>query len=465
MKKFDSFRTRSFRVGGYSVAAVLIVLALLIAVNMIMDTLPTSKTKLDATPTKIFTLSDQTKNVLKTLDKDLTFYWLCQESYEDPSLETLLNHYATASGHIKLEKLDPDVNPGLTEQYTSEFYNNSVLIKCGDREKYVSYTDIYVMDTETYYSTGEELWNFEGEDALTRGIYYVVTDNLPKAYYLSGHGETALSETQKQSFVDENIDLAELNLVSLAAIPEDADMLLCYLPTADISEDEQKVLENYMADGGKLLLVTSPLNDRLPNLESVMGTYGVSAVDGIVMEGNGNNYSQYPYGLLPNIGEHEITAPIVENNHYVLLPYSQGLKVTETGSTTVVVTELLTTTTSSYSKVNLEATTIEKESGDIDGPFSVGVAVEDAATGAQAVWYTSEYILKSYGGNTDMFYNAVNWMCDQQEMIAIRGKSLTTEYLNMNENSVTTMTWIVVCIVPLSYLAIGINTYIRRKRR
>ena len=465
MKKFDSFRTRSFRAGGYSVAAVLIVLALLVSLNVIMEALPTSKTKLDATPTKIFTMSDQTKNVLKTLDKDLTFYWLCQESYEDPSLETLLNHYATASGHIKLERIDPDVNPGLTEQYTDEFYNNSVLIKCGDREKYVSYTDIYVMDAETYYSTGEELWNFEGEDALTRGIYYVVTDNLPKVYWINGHGELELDAVIEQSFVDENIDLAEMNLVTLAAIPEDADLLVCYLPTADVTDAEKKVLEDYMADGGRLLLVTSPLNDRLPRLESVLGAYGVTATDGIVIETGGNNYSQYPYALLPNLGSHDITAPVTKSGHYVLLPYSQGLKVTETGSTTLVVTELLTTTAGSYSKVNLQSSTTEKEAGDIDGPFSVGVAIEDAATGAQAVWYTSEYILKEYGGNTDLFYNAVNWMCDQQEMIAIRGKSVSTQYLNMNENSANTMTWIIVAIIPLGYLAIGINTYIRRKRR
>ncbi len=465
MKKFDSFRTRSFRVGGYSVAAGLIVLAVLIAVNMLMDALPTSKTKLDATPSRLFTLSDQTKNVLKTLDKDVTFYWLCQEGYEDSSVKTLLDHYATASGHIKLEKLDPDVNPGLAEQYTTEFYNNSVLIKCGERTKYVSYMDIYVMDSDLYYTTGEQVWSFEGENVLTHGVYYVATDNLPKAYYLTGHGEKSFSEEEVNSFTYENVELVPLSLVSRAAVPEDADLLVCYLPTTDISGDEQKILKDYMTGGGKLLLVTAPLEERLENLEGIMATYGVTAVEGLVIEGSATNYSQYPYGLLPQIGEHEITAPVLGSNRYVLMPYSQGLKVTETGSTTTVVSQLLTTTDSSYSKVDLRATTIEKEAGDIDGPFAVGVAVEDAATGAQAVWYTSEYILQNYGANRDLFYNAVNWMCQQQELIAIRGKDMTQQYLNMNETSAATMTWIVVGIIPLGYLAIGINTYIRRKRR
>lgn len=465
MKKFDSIRSRSFRVGGYSFVAALIVLALLVAVNMIMDSLPTSATHLDATPSKIYSISDQTKNVLKTLDRDVTFYWICQEGHEDPALETLMGHYTSGSAHVKVERIDPDVNPAFVEQYTLELQNNSVVVASDNRSRYISNEEIYVQDYEVYYATGEDVWNFEGEDALTRGIYYVVTDNLPKVYVMNGHGEQALSETQQNDFQDENLELASLSLVSLSAIPEDADMVLCYLPTNDISEAEKKVLQDYMAAGGKLLLVTMPTGTDMPNLEAVMSGYGITVTDGFVVESDASKYSQAPYGLLPAVVSHEITDPVKNNNLYILMPFSQGLKVTETGITTLSVTQLLTSSDSSYSKVNMESTNIEKEAGDVDGPFCVGVAVEDAATGAQAVWYTSEYVLQNYGGNVDIFFNAINWMCDQEEMIAIRGKTMTQEYLEMNETSADTMAWIVIAIIPLGYLAIGINTYMRRKRR
>lgn len=465
MKLFDSLRTRSFRAGGYSVVAALIVLALLVALNLIVDKLPSLVTKLDATPAKVASISDQTKNVLKTLDKDVTLYWFCQEGYEDPTVEALLGRYESASAYIKVEKRDPDVNPGLVEQYVTEYYNNAVLVECGDRTRYVDYIDIYVQDMETYYSTGEEVWNFEGEDALTRAIYYVVTDNLPKAYYLSGHSEMEITDTLANSFSDDNVEIAELNLISEAAIPEDADLVMCIVPQIDISEIEKTILTDYMAAGGKFLLVTAPLGESMPNLESVMEVYGVSTAEGVVMEGNSKYYSSLPYYLLPQLASHEITDPVISNNYYVLLPSAQGLKVSQTDSTTVTVTELLTTTDESYSKVNTSSNTMEMESGDIAGPFSVGVAIEDAATGAQAVWYSSSYIFYEEGGNRDLFFNAVNWMCDQKEMISIRSKDVSVEYLNMNEEAVKTMTWIIVAIIPLSYLAIGINTYVRRKRR
>ena len=142
MSKMNSFRTRSFRAGGYSFMAALIVLACLIALNVIMNALPTTVTKLDATQAKLTTLSDQTKNVLGQLDKDLTFTWICQDGYEDAVVETLLKQYVSSSGHIKLEKVDPAVNPGLYEPYTDDYYDNSVLITCGGQQYRFEKTEV-----------------------------------------------------------------------------------------------------------------------------------------------------------------------------------------------------------------------------------------------------------------------------------------------------------------------------------
>ena len=465
MSKMNSFRTRSFRAGGYSFMAALIVLACLIALNVIMNALPTTVTQLDATAAKLTTLSDQTKNVLGQLDKDLTFTWICQDGYEDPVVEKLLKQYVSSSGHIKLEKVDPAVNPGLYEPYTDDYYDNSVLITCGDRTRYVSYTEIYVMDYDLYYASGEEEWIFEGEDALTRAIYFLATDDVPKVYYITGHGETAFTDEQKISFEDENIQLKQLKTVS-EEIPEDADLLICYLPTADISSDEKTKISDYMAAGGKLLLVTGYLDKSLENLESIMGNYGVSTVNGLVIETNSSYYSQYPYWLLPEPKTHAITDPIINSRYNVLIPQTRGLKVTETGSVTTTVTTLLTTTDSSYAKPGTNWTSTDKAAGDIDGPFALGVAVEDVIMGTKAVWYSSDYILsEECGAASDMFYNALNWMCEQEALISIRGKTITQQYLNITEESVNTMTWIVVAIVPLGFLAVGISIYQRRKKR
>ena len=87
--------------------------------------------------------------------------------------------------------------------------------------------------------------------------------------------------------------------------------------------------------------------------------------EGIVVEGNRDNYTMQPHILLPEMSSNEITDSLIEENYYPNMPISQGMIINdESGS----VTSLLTTTDQSFSKTaGYELTTYEKEDGDIDG--------------------------------------------------------------------------------------------------
>ena len=62
MKKWqNSFKTRAFRVGSYSMAATAIVLALVIGINILVGSLPTSLTQIDTTAGQLYELSEQTE--------------------------------------------------------------------------------------------------------------------------------------------------------------------------------------------------------------------------------------------------------------------------------------------------------------------------------------------------------------------------------------------------------------------
>ena len=53
------------------------------------------------------------------------------------------------------------------------------------------------------------------------------------------------------------------------------------------------------------------------------------------------------------------------------------------------VTELLTTSAASFSKIaGYDISTYEKEEGDTDGPFAVGISAADQS-GGQIVWFSS----------------------------------------------------------------------------
>lgn len=474
-----SFKTRSFRVGSYSVAATVIVVAMAVVVNMLCAALPTKYTQIDTTSTQLFTISDQTEKLAASLDTDVTIYWITRSGYEDSYIGSLLNRYEGLSSHIKVVKKDPDVYPTFVQQYVSDgVNNNSLIVVSGDRYRYVDYYDIYVYDYDyyTYYYYGEYEVSFDGESALTSAIDYCVSQDLPKVYSLTGHGESSLSTTFSDAVSKENIAVTDLSLITENAVPEDADCVFIYAPQSDISDEELAILRDYLAAGGGMILVTDPLEDgsSLANLEALMADYGVTAAEGLVIEGSQNYYAYgTPYYLLPGYGSHEIVEPLEENGYYVLLPIAQGLSVSADLPDGVAVTELLTTSSSAFSKLaGYGLTTYEKEDGDIAGPFSLAVAIQDENAESSIVWVSSASLLddslnsKVSGGNLDLFLNALSWICEPEaNSYSIHAKTLETEYLTIDSGTASLLSVLVVGIIPAAVLVTGVVVYFRRKRR
>ncbi len=459
----------ALRGGSYSIVLTAVVLAILIALNIFVGALPASSTRLDISASKLYSITSNTKVVVNALEEDVTIYWIVQSGDEDDVIENLLNKYESLSEHISVVKRNPDVYPTFAEQYTDEtVYNNSLVVECGERSRYISYYDIYVQETSMYaysYTT-----SFDGEGAITSAIDYVVSDALPLLYTLEGHGESELPETFAEQLEKENVETATLSLLNVDEIPADADCILIYAPDSDISETERDLLAEYVSGGGKLLVIAGPTEDGiLENLYSLLSDYGVAANEGIVVEGDRAQYMTYPYILLPMLQSDEITDSLIEENYFSILPVSLGLSVS--GDTTNgTVTELLTTSDSAFSKLaGYDLTTYEKEDGDIDGPFAVAVRV-DTNAGGQMVWFTSSRFLEdaynaySSGANGDLVMNALSSLIGDYEAMAIRSKSLNYNYLTISQSTASLLKGVMIWICPLAYLGTGICVIMRRRR-
>ena len=200
-----SLRTRSFRVGGYSVAAAAIVVVIAVVANLLVNALPAGATQFDISAGSMFTMSQETEQLLDGLEQDITVYWLVQSGQEDETLGTLLDRYTSRSDRVTLEKRDPDVDPNFVQEYvTGTVYNNSLIVESEARYTYVSYEDIY---TYEYGDDGASYYmNFAGESALTSAIDYVIRDTLPKLYTLTGHGESALSASFQSAVEKQNME-------------------------------------------------------------------------------------------------------------------------------------------------------------------------------------------------------------------------------------------------------------------
>ncbi len=455
--------------GSYSLIITVIILAILVAVNILVYVLPKSLTQLDISSTKLYSITSNTKVVVNALEKDVTIYWIVQSDKEDDVIENLLDKYESLSEHIKVVKKNPDIYPTFAEQYTKEsVQNNSLVVECGDRSRFISYDDIYLYDANM--SSYSYDVSFDGEGAITSAIDYVVNEDQPEIYVLEGHGEAELSESFREQLEKENIELNTFSLLTADAVPEDADGILIYVPSSDISEEEKTLLAEYVSGGGKLMVLAGPTKDgTLTNLYSILKDYGVDTVDGIVVDTDRGHYAfQAPYILLPDLNSSEITDPLIEENYYAIMPVAQGLTIQDTESGRV--TELLTTSEMSFSKTDGYAlSSYEKEEGDTDGPFILAVSVA-AENGGQIVWFASSSFLDemynaySSGANLDLAINAMSSIIGENEAVAIRSKSLNYNYLTISDSTASFLKTIMIAVFPLMYLGIGICVIIGRRR-
>jgi len=460
----------ALRGGSYSIIMTAIVLAIVIVANVFVSSLPSAKTKLDISASKLYSITSNTKVVVNNLDKDVTIYWIVQAGKEDDVIENLLSKYESLSGHIQVVKRNPDVYPTFAEQYTDEeVKNNSLVVECGDRSRYISYDDIYVKETNVYSYTYNT--SFDGEGAITSAIDYVTTEKLPKLYVLEGHGEPELPSTFSDQIEKDNIEVENLSLLKVDSIPEDAAAIMIYAPSSDISDKEEEMLLDYVKKGGKLMAAAGPAKEGpLENLYGLLSQYGVKVNEGVVVEANREYYAfQIPHILIPDMAEHDITKSLIEEKYFPLMPVSHGLTIGETPPNATV-TALLNTSSDSYSKIaGYDISTFEKEEGDIDGPFAVAVDIKNAG-GGRIVWFASSTFLDdmynaySSGANVDLAMNALSSLVGETEAMAIRSKSLNYNYLTISDSTSSLLKALMIGVFPLVYLGIGVCIILARRR-
>lgn len=464
------------RNGSYSTLLIVIFVAIVVVINMIVGKLPSKYTQIDISDQQLYSIGDETKKVLNNLDKDVTVYQIAQSGSEDETISNLLQKYADESKHVKVELKDPVVSPKFVSEYTSDqVSSNSLIVVCGDRNKVVNYNDMYesTMDYNTY---NYQTTGFDGEGQITSAIAYVTTENLPVLYTLEGHGEKELDSTIKEDIEKANMEVKTLNLISEGSVPDDAACLLIDSPSSDISEDEKTALLDYLENGGKAMVFSDYTESTLSNFAAVLENYGVKAADGIVFEGDNQHYGmQMPYYLLPTVNSTDASSETASSGYYIIMPYAQGIQKLDDVRDTVTVEDILTTSDSAYSKTNLQSETLEKEEGDVEGPFALGVSIkEDVGDGkkTQIIYYSSSYIMDSQmnqlvsGGNEKLVTESLNSMVSTEETttVSIPSKSLEVSYLTISDYDASFWKICTIGLIPGIFLVAGFVIWFKRRK-
>ena len=475
-KLIGTISKKHIKNGSYTMVMSVIFIAVVIVINMIVSTIPSKYSEIDISSQKLYSIGDETKEMLKDLEKDVTIYQIAQSGSEDENIANLLKKYEDESKHIKVEQKDPVVNPKFVSQYTSDDLSaNSLIVVCGDRNKVIDYNNIYEtsIDYQTYSS---QTTGFDGEGQITSAIGYVTSENLPVLYTVEGHGEKDMDSSVKEDIEKANMDIKSLNLLTEGSVPDDADCLFIDSPSTDFSSDEKDAIIEYLENGGKAMIFSDYTTEDMPNFDAILENYGVQRVDGVVFEGDNQHYAmQMPYYLVPTINSTDASSETASAGYYVLAPYAQGIKKLDDVRDTVTIESILTTSDQAYSKTDLNSSTIEKEDGDVEGPFDLGVSITESLDDdkeTQIVYYSTSNLMDSQtnqmvsGGNEKLIMESLKWMTDTEESasVSIPSKSLEVSYLTITDYDAAFWKICTIALIPGLFLVIGFVVWIKRRK-
>lgn len=462
---------RGVKVGAYSIVNIVVAAAITILINLGLNYVPDQYTSIDVTVNKIYTLTEDSKQFIGSLEQDVTIYVLADESSKDSDLDKTLQQLKGLSKHIKVTYVNPVANPKFYYKYTDvEPAGNSLIVVGPQDNVVVDYGNIYVYEWN-YATYQNELAGYDGEGQIISAIARVTTEDLPKFYIVAGHGELVFDERFMNVLSKENVAYETLRLHEVDAVPEDASGIILNAPTSDYSTDDTDKVLAYLEKGGNALIIPTWTEESMENFEQIVGYYGVSLVEGMIVESDRSRYYQVPYYIYPEIEYDTITEKVMDGT--VFAPFARGLTYDE-DCDSVYYQPLLRTSDASFSKTDLAGKEdYEKSETDIDGPFVIGMKAEkgtDSGEVSQAVILATEQMFTSSaddivpGYNVQLFGSMISSLADRESSMMVPIKYYEIGNLAFNAR-VLSIVVIMVCLVPIVCLLAGLFIWLSRRRK
>lgn len=467
----------------FSTGMIALVAALVVVVNLIASALPTSYTQIDATSQKLYSITEDTEKYLDTLKDDVTLYVMVNKNSKDDNVDRTLQKYASASKHVKVKYVDPNVSPTFASQYTdSDVTSNSIIVVCGDRSKVIDYnSDIYEYSYDSSYNYSVTGYDCEGQ--VTAAIQYVTSESETNVYELTGHDESTLSGDFSEVFQKRFMNVESLSLLTVDAIPEDCQAIFITAPQSDLSEDDLSKLSQYLENGGKIYLSIdySKWND-LTNFKKLLSDNKIETTESLLAETDRSYYYQSPFYLLPNVENTEVSSSVAGMTQ-VFVPYSVGL--TFTGEDDSNVTSFMTTSNNAIAKAaaNIAAVQTQEDAinvtsvqdGDSQGQYSLGMLVTNANGGELCVLGSAMMCTDSAnqivsGHNATLFNGIVNALVTTDDgsgdnAVVIAAKDYTVSNLTVSANAMLVYGILWGIFMPIALIIVGIIVWARRRKR
>ena len=136
---------RWIRKTSLTILLILIIIVVCIGINLAVENANFSD--IDVTKDKVYSLSQKSQDIAKSIDKDITIMLINM----DESEEDFWKKYGSLNDKIKIDVIDDLASrTDLTDKYGITADTQAIIVQSGDREKILSSADLYTIDYSTY---------------------------------------------------------------------------------------------------------------------------------------------------------------------------------------------------------------------------------------------------------------------------------------------------------------------------
>ncbi len=475
-------KTRQTKWGAYVTVYILVVIAILAAVNFLVNRYDKSY---DATKNKQYSLSEQTIKIVEGLKNNIRLIYF-GDSGSFPNARDLLDRYSSLSPKLSVEYIDPNKKPTLAK--AAGFRQDSpVIVENGPRHE------------------GAKSLT---EEEITGALIRALKSGERNVCFMTGAGEHSIDDQDREGFSrlkalleNDNYKSRSVSLRPAAApdtgkeeagkkveigqaapsgpveVPKDCTVLVSGGPVEDYPPPVVAAIKSYVEGGGRAMFMFDNVlrigrsEPAAPNdeLAALLASWGVTVNKDLVLDLGGLGQI---FGFGPEIPvvvkyeSHPITEPLAGDP--TAFPLTRSLDTKSEDKTSV--SKLVVTGEDSL------ATTEIGPGGAVDpkkgkkGPLTLLAAgtYSGPKQGRFVVSGTSLWAVNSLAGsrqlgNGDLFVNAINWLSSDEDLISIRPKTPEEQQLNVSGQRLNMLFWLSIFIFPLTVVAFGLATWWKRR--
>lgn len=471
--------------GTKTLLLVLIIIAVFLGINLLMQKL--ELTPIDFSQEKLYTLTEESKERVKNIDKDVNIYFIGYTD-EDSTLD-LAKQYKKANERIVAEAIDISNRPDLANKYGIESGTEGIIVECGDKSKVLTASDLVTYDTSTYETISI------AEEKLTSSIISVSSEKIPKVYFLEGYSEFLLNQNMyylNMYLGNEVNEVDTLDILSTGKVPKDCDTLVITTPYKDFDDIATNAIIEYINSGKNILWLNSAVTQStdMTNVNKILALYGVKPFEiGIIRETNASNMiTDSPDLIQPEIQYSTVTKDLYNTTGVIFVNATKiNIDTEKLEELKVEQTDLLLASEDSYFRTDFNRQSSAPSDDEETGTFIVGAelnkTIKDAneETGESKIeskliiygenYFISDYQLSQssqYGAiqlayNKDLVLNSIAYLVDREEDITARKSTGTVTYTATEQQD--TIVKIIIFSVPVLIVIMGIIVWQVRRRK